>query len=246
MSENYLSHLTRKRENIKSILNNGFAYIPSPTRIWDDIFNELNLSIPDIENGMISFTEVKNDLSPTDNSYMYAQFGKYGIAVDFNWAINNGAKKVAYVKKNGKVYEALKMLIQESYPDFNYIKQQTDERSAEFIIKMISNNPNLPATFTNALYPLIISILQYIETDAHAKENEFRIRSKFRGLNGQNTSKKNQVDISIIMQNANIFSNFLRINPENVLFVFCPKEEVDLLKTDLTESGFQEIEVRGY
>lgn len=231
-------HFTRSVESLISILRSGFVYTVNPTRIWEKLFKDIGLAnIPDIEHGMVCFSEV-----PEGVDRVTGHFGEYGIAVDFNWALDNGLKKVAYISDDGPVYESFKTLLQESKKDLpDYGKIAGDERTGRILQEMLLCNPYTPASFTTPLYALIIEMFQWIETDANISENEWRIRS-FKKIGGLGDfSKEEQVSLSLGMKN-----NILPLPKENILYLKCPEGQQEEFKKKITGNGFGDIKIIFY
>lgn len=239
----YLTHLTRNIENIKSILIDGFIFVPNPTKIWDELFLEINEKIPDVPNGMISFTEIPEDISSFQNSFMQNNFGKYGITVDFNWALDNGLRKVAYIDKNSNVFDALKLLLKESFPKNNLVHDFIPQFEIDRLHKMFINNPNNPSFTNNSpLFSLLVNLLQFVETSAHSKEIEYRIKSTKSPNFSENHSSKEIVNLS----KNDLFENSLKLAPDNILFLICPKKEIDNFLKEIQKTQYPKIKVVAY
>jgi len=246
-NEIFLIHLTKRIETIKSILNIGFIPTHNKTRVWDDIFGELGIEIPDVKNGMVCFTEIHEDLTDFKNSVACREFGDFGIVVDLNWALDHGLRKIAYIAKGGEVYENLKNLLNLSYPRKAKFTNDlfSEEENYEYN-KGLFNDPNLPDYFTTPLFSLIVNLMQWVETDKHFLENEYRIRSKntFGGID--ELDKKEQITILGALALSGIIDYNLKIKPENILHFVCPVEDQDEFHEMLRKTNFNEVRVVTY
>lgn len=248
-NEKVISHVTNSIENVMSILQHGFIHLRNPTKIWDSIMADLGLSLPDLENGMICFTEVDKDLKNFETSIIYRQFGSFGIAVDYNWALDNGLRKVAYISKDGQEYECLKTLIKCSFPKTsNFQNDVISEKEIYETMFMFINDPNISDTFSNPLFSLLVNLMQWVETDEHVLESEYRIRpiKTISGLSLSKKDKKAEIGLLKAMSSIGIFDSTLKIKPESVLFFICPvKEKADFIEM-LRLTQFSNCQIKSY
>jgi len=242
----HLVHLTKKPENIRSILTEGFIYVFNPTTIHERLFSELGITIPDIERGMISFSELSLDTQSEHTSHMLSKFGQFGIAVDFNWALDNGLRRVAYIPDHGPIYDSLKTLLSKTIPQLDHIKNSTDPRDFNVIQKMLLSDPGVPDIFTDPLYSLVLDLLQWVETERNANEKEFRIRAPFTFGGISEIGKEQQVAMSKALAKHSLVANTLPIGPERVLFVYCPQEYRKEIASSLLDTKFKNTKVRCY
>lgn len=134
---NHIFHYTNSFEILMKILRNGFA----PSYCSEKI-NDIEYFIP-----MVSFCNIP--LKDVDN---YMRYGKYGIGMNLDWAVNNGISPVIYIHENTPFRElhsqinfihlmnlANKMLGDKFKEITDNIENKKDYSNDETIIKDINN-----------------------------------------------------------------------------------------------------------
>lgn len=217
-----LIHFTPRLDTVASILREGFLYVHNETIVHGQLFQALGVTVPDIERGMVSFTVAEWDNSDRIRSV----FGAFGIAVDFNWALDKGARAVAYLPSHGPLFEALKTLLQASMPTEEQFKAKLGAEAnglgGAAIKELLLSDPGLDGSFTTPLYHLLLELLHWVEADCHAYQHEYRIRIKhtFGGIS--KIPPRDQVPMLLSMKEAMGFDYSLKLGPEHVLYFCCP------------------------
>lgn len=237
--DEYLIHFTKSPETILRILNHGFYYICNDTLINEKIFRPLNQEIKDIEKGMVCFT--CSALDETEG--IRSRFGNFGIVMKYDWALDQGGRKVAYIPEDGPVFQALTTIVKESVPNLSYLSGM-DEESRKFAEKFILEDSSLPDIFTNPLYSIVREMAQWFEIDHHSSEKEFRIRSP-KTLGGMASfDGATQVRMIDGMKFLNPESYCLKFRPENIGFLCCAEDHIGQLREQISGTTFEQIEVK--
>lgn len=124
ISSNVLYHFTKSRENLLSILRNGFW----PMTAIEDISFMLPKQDGAAEVGipMVCFTDIPLDLSQEHRK----QYGLFGIGLSKQWGMEKGLNPVSYMAKNSKCYGAfnrLQFLAQKNALELDKINKNEDK-----------------------------------------------------------------------------------------------------------------------
>ena len=175
-----------------------------------------------------------------------AHFGNFGIAVNFEWALNNGAKEVAYIPNKGPIFEALKEMVSVSLPSDEALKKKylgiEAEETFNSVKEMISNNLELPGMFTSPLFYLALDLLQWVETDRNIVEKEYRIRGPV-AFGGMSTASKS-VQIKLLTQFAHPSKYTLKFQPNDLAFFSCLEQEYDLVRRLIIGTVYESVSIK--
>jgi len=119
ISTNSIIHYTNSFEILSSILKEGFRIKYCDERLY---LGKKGSSVA--AHPMISFCDI-----PLSNSVQHFDaYGKYGIGLTKEWAINNGINPVLYIDRNSLIAESIYSLIKERRKkDSNLTSQQKTE-----------------------------------------------------------------------------------------------------------------------
>ena len=198
-----LIHFTSK-DGLCGILENGFALLPCDRALLDDLFGRNRPFEGDPQNfGMVCFSEAL-----LEKSAPVRKKGNYGIAVKFDWAEENGIRKVQYIsrlkafrlqRRFRKAVETLKSRI--GYPE--------DEG-----LKLAFKNKEFAAFMGAPEYTEILDEYEYFQTSRDKAQREWRITQKLPFYNlqpGQVPSGKRWGRLY-----------FRKIEPQDIKFLVCP------------------------
>jgi len=245
-----LLHFTECRDALLSILENGFLYLHCETEIFVEIVGQvIGVHLEPEANGMICFTEAELD-EANDHQDV---FGPYAIAVDKEWAIQSGAKKVEYIPKEGAETEEIRQEFRRLVPtEFNVNGTPVIDavRNSDFGIRSIAmsllTNPKVAEPWgVNPEYVSALRRWEWSQTDEHMAEKEWRIRNP-NGYSGfQRLPKEQQVgELLALMKHPMWPSMSLELPPGSLVFLACPADEVTPLKEALSGTPFDEVEIK--
>jgi hypothetical protein len=230
-----------------SILTHGFLYLPNGTTIHQRLYRSLDLTVTDIESGMICFTDTDWDKSHSIRD----RFGQFGIVVDNNWAFDNGARRVAYIAESGPIFDSLKQLLVHTTPTDEalntWLSPHMGKGAAKKIAAWLRSDPDVARFQMPPLYSLILDMLQWVEIDNHKEEQEFRIRSPTIGGAFSEKSRQEQVQmiLSAIPQFPEcIFS--LSITRDKLQFLCCERRTEDALRSAVMSTDFVDVPIKCY
>lgn len=217
-----LSHYTKSIDALLSILSNGLIYFPN----YKNVFASLTSPGASTENepqcrGMISFTDI-----PFEHSEKHREsYGRFGLLVDRDWAVNNGACKVIYVGNAGSVYENFRELFLTLVPE---VETSGNAHLDLWLNKLASTKPEFANSLGGAAYSHLLELHQYMQSDEEVAESEWRIirATRFTWSEGMDIN-----DVKTLCLNAALAGRFptLKISPECVRGIICPAESKDNL-----------------
>ncbi len=241
-----LIHFTQSLGALESILQHGFLYVHNETETHRHLLDSLGVSYPDVERGMVSFTVVEWDKSEE----IRRVFGAFGIAVDFNWALDQGARQVAYIPSSGPLFEALRTLVREGLPTQNhwdsFLGSEGEGPPGLKLKEGILSDPGLHGAFTTPLHSLILELLHWVQTDEHSFEQEYRIRSShtFGGISAYRPA--DQVELLKVMTTKLGLDYSLSLPIDAVLYFCCPASFESEVSQILARSRFAGKPIRLY
>lgn len=156
-------------ENIVSILDVGFVLIPNKRELINALLGEKVFTTREPQEfGMTSFTQLPLEFAAIHRS----RYGNYGIIVDWDWALRNGAQRVVYLEQSGPLFGALAWL-------FRLAKQEIDQRSKSQLNPLVLENKHMAGSDRANLYAQLLTLYEYLQPERSSAEVEWRVVNKF-------------------------------------------------------------------
>lgn len=212
-----LSHYTSSMDALLSILSNGLVFFPNNKNVFASLTNQSESTESEPQcRGMISFTDI-----PFEHGERHREsYGKFGLLLDREWAVNNGACKVIYVGKAGSVYENFRELFLALVPK---VQNSGNEHLDLWINKIASTEPEFSKSLGGGAYSHLLELHQYMQSDKEVAESEWRI-IRPTGIAWSEGMDIN--DVKRLCLNDALAGRFpsLKINPACVKGIICPAE----------------------
>lgn len=168
VGESVLIHFTDREDTLISILKLGFFYSHQDTITFQKLFLDAGVdAIEPDDHAMVCFTT-----NPELN-----RFGRYGIAVDKEWALSKGARKVEYVKIGSPRYNQLLNTLRRSKPAPPPDGAGMLERL--LFQEMAAHTASRRVLVFSKEYVDLLNDLKWVQVSSHECQNEWRIRNPF-------------------------------------------------------------------
>jgi len=221
------SHLTGNLDNLLSILDIGLIFFPNKRKVFNQLSSGDGVSLEEPQcQGMISFTDIPFEIGGSHRE----KYGNYGVVLDKNWAISKGACKVIYVGDRGNVFEAFKSMFTILAPK---IKKTGDVELDSWLNELVRTKPEFSKSVGNNVYPHLLTLHQYMQTDEHVSEYEWRMirPHKSSWSKGMNLSEVKQYYLKAAKSKL---IPSLEVEPSIVKGIICPSSEKEILLSKLT------------
>lgn len=212
----YLSHLTDSLDTLDQIVRTGLAFFPNKRKVFEDfsVAGGRTMLEEPLCRGMISFTD-----TPIEQGEAHrGRYGRYGIALNREWAIKKGACKVLYVPKSGPVFQAFSNLFGMLEPP------QWDvgnPHETAWVNKIMRTQPAFAQSAGSPAYAELLNLHVYMQTDMHAAESEWRIMQTFPFTWDDRTAfREARRKVLWLVENGIVPT--LRFDPAAVEFLICP------------------------
>lgn len=232
-AEHQLIHYTKSVDTVKSILQYGFLLIPNKRFLIKRFLgSEYFAEREPQEFGMVSFTELETE----EAQYHREQFGDFGIAVTWDWAIRNGAQRVIYIG-DGQISETFEWL-------FKLAKQEIDLRVENpKQQKIILENKAVAGMFRAQIYAKLLTLYEYMEPERNSSQIEWRIVNKLPSYYSHLNKTELVREILSIAKNCKDCS--APITSNDIVMLVCPTDKICELRQSLP-SEFYDIPIYTY
>lgn len=222
-----LTHYTKDIENIRMILENGFAYVPNKRNLIKHFISEYDFTKREPQEfGMISFTELPVEMTKE----IRQTFGCFGITIEMEWALSHKAQKVIYMDIIGPIPEAFGRLFQQAFED---LKSKIEARSPGD--KMAFTNKAMAVTYGGRMYSNLLQIYEYMEPIENSYQQEWRIVHPL-PYYGYKKSKKEIIQDVSPPRGWGQYLNVLGVKPKDVVCLVCPAGEENRLRAILPDT----------
>ncbi len=106
ISEDNLYHFTKNKENLKSIIENGFIPFFGQEIVQFDDYSDYKIRVESFPR--VCFTDLPVNLIQNHKD----KYGAYAIGMKKDWAIKNGMNPILYIQKNSAIGTTLSLLIE--------------------------------------------------------------------------------------------------------------------------------------
>jgi hypothetical protein len=166
----YLSHLTSSLDNLVSILEIGFVFFPNERKLFAELTSlsgRPSLVEPQCR-GMVCFTDTQHDVGKVHRR----RYGAFGVAVNKEWAIRNGACKAIYLRIGSPMFEAFKSLFNQLSP---VMPKTGDSHLDLWIDQLARSKPEFSKSLGATSYADLLKIHEYMQTDEDVADSEWRV-----------------------------------------------------------------------
>lgn len=234
-----LVHYTNSAEAVASILDFGFLLIPNRRYVSFLPEHSANDHEPQ-EFGMTCFTEIPFEVASRHRE----RFGSFGIAVTEDWAMRNKAQRVIYISDSGPTRDAFQRL-------FEFARAEIDQEISRYpddgCRHVVFASKNMAAVFGCSLYATMLELYDYMQTDAHSAQVEWRIVQQ---LPFKWDAPDRKQLIGKVLQFAQTFGNpraqhvraSVLVLPSDITGLICPFDQADALRGRLP-TAFSKVQI---
>jgi hypothetical protein len=215
-----------------SILERGLVYFPNQKKVFGHLVG--GLAEPQCQ-GMICLTDLPFEIGGRHRD----MYGNYGVALNREWAIKNGACKVIYVGKTGSVVEAFSSLFAALEP----AKFSSGDAAVDAWMNTLTKTRHeFAKSMGSPAYADLLRLHEYMQSDEDVAESEWRIirPHSFRWSEGSNIDDVKRSCLNMAL--SGIVPTF-RLDPAFVEYIVCPEGELVSLRAQLT-GGWGGVRIR--
>lgn len=245
-----LTHFSKERDVIFSIIEYGFVYFHNETNTLLPLVGKaLNISDEPPSNGMVCFTDISIEHSEKHRQL----FGNYGISISKSWAISKGAKKVTYLAGEGAIHQRLLKLYNEMC-----IAPIIRPKDPEVIRNVFASTEHMASLLGKEhSHTQFLEFLEWTQTDKHQSQSEWRVR-QVAGKNadffgamakiGKKDGVEKILNLKKSFKNRNVFppqielalnnSLTLELDDDAVINFICPKDDLEIFSSILGRTRF--------
>lgn len=226
-----LVHYTNSEEVVRSICDLGFLLVPNRRHLIKKFLpNEDFTAREPQEFGMVSFTELPADRTNEHRE----QFGSFGIAVKWEWALRNDAQRVIYVTEDGPVFETLQWLFELGRQEVHRCYPSNSRPT------MLLQNKAVAGGYGAQLYHSLLTLYEYMEPEQNSSQVEWRIVNKIPDY----TTDSSQPDrIERLLSAATTWRfGCVPISPSDIEMFVCPADRIGSLR-ELLPEPFRDIPI---
>lgn len=185
--------------------------------------------------GQVCFTENTFESNRDHTKF----FGAYGIQVTSGWAERHQAQPVIYVPDSGPLLDALRFLFHQVYG-----KAKAEELYQDDLARqqwMVS--ATMAGVTGKPLYAALLKLYQFMEPAQHSTEREWRIVNPNPDWSISSSTEKAIKNVSPPKGWAKL--HVVPIEPEDVVALFCRKQEKDAVVGSLQEK-FKQVPIHAH
>jgi hypothetical protein len=185
--------------------------------------------------GMVSFTQLSIEQAEAHRQ----QFGAFGIAVSWQWALRNGVERVLYVGANGYLFETWKFLFQSALKD---LRARASDRQ-DGCWDMSIHNRAMAAVMGATAWATLLRLYEFMQPDTHAPQVEWRVVQS-QPFHFSSSKKEEQIAQALALADTWKVANLVVV-PDDVSFLVCPEGCIDELRGQLP-AAFQDVRIVTY
>jgi hypothetical protein len=214
-----LVHYTRDAATVSSILENGFLLVPNGRGLIQKLLNTTEFSAREPQQfGMVSFTE----LQTAEASRHREQFGEFGIAVTWEWALRHNAQRVIYLG-DGSVMSAFAWL-------FQFARQELLRKSPEPVVEFTMSNRAVAGMYSQ-LYGHLLTLYEFMEPERNSSQVEWRIVNSLPAY--MDLTDRTALIRKLIEQARAWKLGTVSISPKDVTMLIAPSKQIKGLRSTI-------------
>ncbi len=222
-----LTHYTNSIKGTVNILKNGFAWVANRRELTNTLFPPHDYSKREPQQfGMVSFTETQ----PGKVQKEINAFGRYGITVSNDWAIQQNVQRVTYVENEGPVTDSLRSIFKIGYHDCKARIKYPDDAAWQMAFE---NKAAAGAIAGAALWANLLQLYEYMESAQFASEREWRIVHPAPNYNLANKPLSKVIKDVSPPQGWGNYLSVVKVKPEDIEAIICPSSGVEKMKKEL-------------
>ena len=235
-----LTHYTANPENVVSILENGFVWAAKRRHLIRDFLPEHDYKKPKREPqqfGLISFTA----LPPEHAAAVRNRFGRFGIAVTAEWAVERNIGQVVYMPPVGPVFDVLKSLFELGYKEMKDSVQHPEDG----MWTMGFENASAAASINGAmLWANLLRLYEFLEPAHYAEQCEWRFVNSTPMYSIKEKPKASVADV-VPAKNWALVDGLLavKIRPPGIAYLVTPIGKASELR-DRLPSDFADVHIK--
>jgi len=228
-----LIHYTSSIDTVVSILQQGFLLVPNKRNLIKSFLPSYPIKDREPQEfGMVSFTELPLEAAQSHRE----QFGEFGIAVSWGWALANGGHRVLYISDQGLVFEVFKWF-------FELAEQEMKSLTLKGNQKVMYENKAVAGAYRAQIYANLLTLYEYMEPARSSSQVEWRIVNKI-PLYLSGCSKSEQ--IAELLTAAKAWKiGVVKVVPNDIEMIVCPVNHVHELRGAIPR-GFQTVPIFPY
>lgn len=242
LGQGFLVHYTNSLDVLLSIINEGFVFVPNKRNLMKTFlgdkwppkpFHEGMIKDDPQEFGMVSFSHIARH----EVTHYASQFGKYGIAVSWEWAAERGVERVIYVRDSGTVCCSFKWLFQNAVN----ILQANIMDPEDGLLHMSFENERIAAMIPGgSLYQNLLRLYEFMEPEENAHQREWRITNPEPDYSFTGDKRR---DINMARTDTSkLGKKSLKLHPNDIMFIIAPWTSLPTLYWKLSKQ-FWRVEI---
>lgn len=232
-----LTHFTNSKKSLLNILEHGFAWMRNDRVVIELLLPDVDFSAREPQSfGQVCFTENTFESNRDHTKF----FGAYGIQVTPEWAARHQAQPVIYVSDSGPVLNSLRFLFQQAYGKAKAEELYPDDLARQ---QWMVSAPMAGVT-GKPLYAALLNLYQFMEPAQHSAEREWRIVNPNPDWSISSSSEKAKRNVSPPQGWATKL-HVVPIEPEDVVALFCRKQDKDALAEALQDK-FKQVRIHAH
>jgi len=228
-------HYTNSTEAINGIIKNGLLINPLKRNLMHLFSNSEHFK--DREPQQFGLTSLRKEGIIGSRRHI-KHFGNLGIVFNSEWVINEGFKKVWYIKENTRRYKRLKAFFDIAEEELRHCINQRSPNDA--FLNMAYTNKAVAGVLGAEKYYRFLSAYEYIEPAGNRWQNEYRFVQKDPFYTEENTTELIQSISSSGWCNDLMTKKFV---PSDVSHFVTQRRYVDVFRNSLPEE-YKDKEVK--
>ncbi|OGT71084.1 MAG: hypothetical protein A3I78_07645 [Gammaproteobacteria bacterium RIFCSPLOWO2_02_FULL_56_15] len=221
LGEGSLIHFTKSINDIGKILENGFLFVPNRRNLFEKFMGEnwvpkgwtTAVTRPEPQYfGMVSFAQVADH----EVGEFQSQFGKFGIAVKWEWAARNGIDRVIYIHDSGNVFSAFQSLFKNALKDYIDHVPYPDDGFYQMGLENKKIAGHIPS---GRNYSNLLTIYEYMEPSENGHQMEWRLVNYMPDYSFT-TDKTSNINTALNLAKSNLGN--VRVDRQDIAFICCP------------------------
>jgi hypothetical protein len=208
-----LVHYTNSAETVASIVRHGFLLVPNKRHLINALLGQQVFTDREPQEfGMVSFTQL-----PVGEATAHRErFGRFGIMVTWEWALEHDAQRVIYVDHRGPTAKTFAWL-------FRLAKQELDRATGGAPDEMTLTNKAFAFMSKSNMYPHLLTLYEYMEPEANSTQIEWRIVNKL--PQHHDLGKPRAELIRELLTTAKLWNSFgcVPVGPNDIHAFICPR-----------------------
>ena len=220
-------HYTWTLEIVGSILELGFLLVPNPRELIKALLRDPDFGEREPQDhGMVCFTELPIWRARRQT----AGFGRYGVAVTWEWAKRHGARRVTYVPDHGPEFRMWSERFCAARSDL--ARRAAARPDGWWDLAVYSSHP--AAVLGATAWSAVLQEYEYMQTDRHAAEAEWRVVQSL-PFSFSTSEHKDQIEEALSMARMWRFTA-VKLTPADVRFLVAPRGEAAALRDAVPRS----------